>query len=95
VRRQQGPCIFKVLALRGFAMKSEIEDVAEKALKLSATARAYLAEVLLESLDHEEDFLISDEWMNEIHHRCREIDNGKVQLISAEDALARLQSKSS
>ena len=74
-------------------MKSEIEDIAEKALKLSSTARAYLAEVLLKSLDHEEDFSISDEWMNEIHNRCREIDDGEVQLVSAEDALAQLQKK--
>jgi putative addiction module component (TIGR02574 family) len=74
-------------------MKSEIEEIAEKVLKLPSTARASLAELLLESLDYEEDFLISDEWMNEIQKRCREIDEGKVQLISAEDALAQLQKK--
>lgn len=74
-------------------MKSEIEVIAEKALKLPATARASLAEILLESLDHEEDFLISEEWMNEIQKRCREINEGKVQLIPAEDALAQLQKK--
>lgn len=74
-------------------MKSEIEDIAEKALKLPSNARASLAEILLESLDHEENFLISEEWMNEIQKRCREIDEGKVQLIPAEDALAQLQKK--
>jgi putative addiction module component (TIGR02574 family) len=74
-------------------MKSDIEEVAEKALKLPSAARASLAEMLLESLDYEEDFLISDEWMNEIQKRCREIDEGRVQLISAEDALAQLQRK--
>lgn len=72
-------------------MKSEIEEIAEKAFKLPSTARASLAELLLESLDYEEDFLISDEWMNETHKRCREIDEGKMQLISAEDALTQLQ----
>ncbi|ADE15100.1 conserved hypothetical protein [Nitrosococcus halophilus Nc 4] len=74
-------------------MKSEIEEIAEKALNLPLPARASLAELLLESLDYEEDFLISDEWMNEIQKRCREIDEGKVKLISAEDALAQLQKK--
>ena len=74
-------------------MKSEIEDIAEKALKLPANARASLAEILLESLDHEENFLISEEWMNEIQKRCREIDEGKVQLIPAEDALAQIRKK--
>ena len=57
-------------------MKSEIEDIAEKALKLPSNARASLAEILLESLDHEENFLISEEWMNAIQQRCREIDEG-------------------
>jgi putative addiction module component (TIGR02574 family) len=74
-------------------MESEIEDIAKKALKLPPNARASLAEILLESLDYEEDFPISDEWMNEIQKRCREIDAGEVQLISAEDALAQLQKK--
>ena len=74
-------------------MTSEIKELAEKALKLPSTARASLAEILLESLDYEEDFLISNEWMNEIQERCRQIDEGKVNLISAEDALAQLQKK--
>ena len=74
-------------------MQSEIEDIAEKALKLPSNARASLAEILLKSLDYEEDFLISEEWMDEIQKRCREIDEGEVQLISAEDALAGLQQK--
>ena len=55
-------------------MKSRVEEVAKKALKLPSSARASLAEILLESLDHEEDFLISDEWMAEIQRRCREIE---------------------
>lgn len=74
-------------------MKSQIEEIAEKALKLSSITRASLAEILLESPDYEEDFLISDDWMNEIQKRCREIDEGKAPLISAEDVLARLQKK--
>ncbi len=82
-----------MLTLGAFAMKSEIEELAEKALKLPATARASLVEILLESLDYEEDFLVSDEWMKEIQKRCCEIDEGKVQIIPAEDALARLQKK--
>lgn len=80
-----------MLTVGAFAIKSEIEELAEKALKLPATARASLA--VLESLDHEEDFLISGEWIKEIQKRCCEIDEGKVQIIPAEDALARLQKK--
>jgi putative addiction module component (TIGR02574 family) len=62
-------------------------------LELSPTARAYLAEVLLQGLDHEEDFSVSNEWLKEIHKRCREIDEEKTELITAEDALDQLQKK--
>ena len=74
-------------------MQSEVNDIVAKVLELSPTARAYLAEVLLQSLDHEEDFSVSNEWLKEIHKRCREIDDEKTELITAEDALDRLQNK--
>jgi len=74
-------------------MKSEIEEITVKAMKLPPTTRAYLAEILLESLDYEEDFPITDEWMTEIHNRSREIDEGKIQLVPAEDAFVGLKQK--
>jgi putative addiction module component (TIGR02574 family) len=75
------------------SMSMELEEIAEKALMLSPTARAQLAEILLESLDYEEGFVISPEWMTEIRRRCREIDNGEVQLLPGEEALAELHKK--
>lgn len=74
-------------------MQPDIKDIAESVLKLSPTARAYLAKVLLESLDYEEDFPVSEEWTKEIHNRCREIDEGKTEMITAQDALDQLQKK--
>lgn len=74
-------------------MQTEIDDVVEKALRLPSNVRASLAELLLESLDYEEDVVVSEEWKAEVQRRCQEIDNGKVKLISADDALAQLQSK--
>ena len=74
-------------------MQPEIKNIAERVLKLPPTSRAYLAEVLLQSLDYEEDFAVSDEWINEIHHRCHEMDEKKIELITAEDALDQLQKK--
>jgi len=74
-------------------MSVEIEEIAEKALMLSPSARAHLAEILLESLDYEEDFAISPEWMDEIRRRCREIDSGEVELLPGEEAMAALQKK--
>ena len=74
-------------------MQPEIDDLVEKALQLPTNARASLAELLLESLDHEEDVVVSDEWKEEVRRRCKEIDEGSVELISADDALERLNSK--
>ena len=74
-------------------MQAEIDDIVEKALRLPSTARASLAELLLESLDHEEDIPVSEEWKVEIQRRCQEIDNGSVKLVSVEDAFRQLNSK--
>ena len=74
-------------------MSSEIEDLVKKALALPAQTRASLAELLLESLDHQEDFPVSDEWLDEIQHRCHAIDTGQVSLIDADEALNRLRQK--
>jgi hypothetical protein len=48
-------------------------------MALPSESRAYLAERLLETLDFEEDFAVSDVWLKEISKRCQELDVGKVQ----------------
>ncbi|MGZ4954797.1 MAG: hypothetical protein ACXV8O_12015 [Methylobacter sp.] len=35
-----------------------IETITEQALKFAPASRAYIAEILLESLDYEEDFIV-------------------------------------
>lgn len=74
-------------------MAKNIEDIIDNILALPANSRAYLAELLLESLDFEEDFPITEEWMKEIKKRCQELDEGKVELISGNEGLAKLQKK--
>ena len=44
----------------------------------------------LKDLDSDEAFPISAEWKEEILRRCREIDEGKVNLIPAEKVFAEL-----
>jgi putative addiction module component (TIGR02574 family) len=68
-------------------MSPETENVMKKALQLPREARALIAEKLLESLDFEEPFEVSSEWKEEIARRCREIDEGTVELIPGEDVL--------
>jgi len=74
-------------------MNSEVMSITEKMLHFSTPTRAYLAEILLESLDYEEDFPVSKEWLNEIRRRCEEIDKGKVQLIPGETVLKYIGEK--
>ena len=53
--------------------------------------RAFLASKLIESLDAngEGQAELSDEWKEEIHQRCREIDEGTARLVDAEEAFAK------
>ena len=70
-----------------------MDDIVDSIFELPANSRAYLAEILLESLDYEEDFSINEEWREEIKRRCKEIDEGKVKLISGDEGLSQLQLK--
>ena len=65
-----------------------IETVAQQALSFNANSRAYLAEVLLESLDYEEDVVISEQWRQEINKRCQEIKNNPDCLIDGESFMS-------
>ncbi|MFC1669817.1 addiction module protein [Spirochaetota bacterium] len=69
-------------------MDKSIEKLINDILKLPNELRAYLAEKLLESLDSDKDFEISDEWKNEIESRCEEIDKGSVVLKDADEVFA-------
>jgi len=62
-------------------MKANATQVLDAALHLPHPARAFLAEKLLESLDAEPGFPLSEEWPNEISRRCEQIDRGEVELI--------------
>jgi putative addiction module component (TIGR02574 family) len=65
-----------------------IETITEQALKLAPTARAYIAEILLESLDYEEDVVVSEAWRQEIQKRCQELDANPSVLIDGEQFMA-------
>ena len=71
-------------------MVQKMKDILGQVLALPRNSRAYLAEVLLESLDCEQDFPLSEEWRAEIEKRCRQIDRGEAELIPGDEALAAL-----
>jgi putative addiction module component (TIGR02574 family) len=70
-----------------------MDQLISEALSLPSASRAFLAEKLLESLDFEEDFPISDEWKAEIARRCKEIDDDVVKMIPADRVLADMRAR--
>lgn len=70
-----------------------IETITEQALKLEPTSRVYIAEILLENMDYEEDFIVSEAWRQEIQKRCKEIDTNPSLLIDGEQFMSELKQR--
>ena len=70
-------------------MKTELDKIMSEAMDLPAPLRAFLAAKLIESLDVNGARELSNEWKQEIRRRCREIDEGTVHLVEAEEAFAK------
>ena len=68
-------------------MSPKTESIMKEALQLPREARALIAEKLLESLEPDEPFEMSEQWNREIARRCREIDEGVVDLIPGDEVL--------
>ena len=66
------------------------EKIIAEALELPSEVRALVAERLIESLEFEEPLELSDEWREEIRRRCKEIDDGTVELLDGDEVFARL-----
>ena len=73
-------------------MGTTVEDIVSEALGLPAQARAFVAEKLIESLDAEPGSELSPAWREEVRRRCRDVDEGLVQLRDAEDVFAKAHS---
>jgi putative addiction module component (TIGR02574 family) len=69
-------------------MKS-VRKIVSEALALPASLRAMIAEQLIESLDEEVSTELSPAWREEILRRCAEIDEGRVELLDANEVMAR------
>ncbi len=72
-------------------MKTDAKKILAEAMQLEPTARAFIAEALLEGLDVEEDFEVSQTWRAEIQRRCDEIDRGNAELIDSDTVMAKLR----
>jgi len=74
-------------------MNASVDRIMAEALNLPSPLRAFLASKLLESLDVDGAQELSPEWKEEIRKRCRQIDEGTVQLVAAGEAFARAYSR--
>jgi putative addiction module component (TIGR02574 family) len=73
--------------------KSSYEEIMSAALALPSSARAMLAEHLLESLDAEDQERIDALWAEEAERREKEIEDGIVTPIPGEEVMDRLRSR--
>ena len=62
-------------------------------MQLEPATRDFIAEALLEGLDFEQDFEVSQAWRAEIQRRCDEINRGKAELVDSDTVMADLRKK--
>ena len=70
-------------------MSMTADKIVSEALSLTPQVRAFVAERLIESLDAAPGAEISPAWREEIRKRCREVDEGAVELREAADVFAK------
>ena len=74
-------------------MPSKIKEIKEEILRLSSRERAQLAEILIKSLDEEENPEAEKLWIEESERRYREYKQGKVKSIPAETVFKEVRSQ--
>jgi len=72
-------------------MKADAKKILDEAMQLEPATRAFIAEALLEGLDFEQDFEVSQTWRTEIQRRCDEIDRGTAKLVDSDAVMADLR----
>lgn len=69
------------------AMTTAAQEIARKALQLSEEDRQYVIEVLSNSISREVDPEIEEAWRLEFERRIKDVDEGKVELIPADNLI--------
>lgn len=72
-------------------MSSTLSELKKKASQLPEEERAELALSLIESLDGSADPDVEVAWQLEIERRVRQVEQGDVELIPAEEVFARVR----
>ena len=74
-------------------MSLTVDEIMTEALGLPSHTRAFVAEKLIESLDADSDPALSEAWRVEVQKRCKEVDEGLVELKEAEEVFAKAYAK--
>jgi putative addiction module component (TIGR02574 family) len=74
-------------------ISTDVERLAVELLGLPSKSRAELAKRLIDSLDEDEPPELDDAAMETIQRRAREMAEGKVQGIPAEEAMRRARQR--
>ncbi len=70
----------------------KLQQIEQEALQLTEEVRAELAKKLLRSLDSPSEAEIREDWLTEAYNRARDLDEGKVQPVSAEEVRRKANS---
>ena len=71
-------------------MSTPVGELFRQASELDEHDRPTLAELLLESLEHEDDADVESAWKEEIERRLAELDADRVQLVPWDEVKAKL-----
>ena len=69
----------------------KLKQIEDEALRLPEDERAELAQKLLLSLDAPPEGEIAEDWLAEAQRRARELDEGTVQPVSADEVRRKAQ----
>ena len=72
-------------------MNPDPNRLIDEAMQLQSSIRAFIAEVILDTLDCEDNFLVSSAWQVEMQKRCAAIDTGTARLVDNESAFRSLR----
>ncbi len=72
-------------------MPSDLKVLTEQALRLPADDRVVLAESLLLTIDEKHDQLVEEATLVELERRLRELEEGKVKGIPAEEVFKKVR----
>jgi putative addiction module component (TIGR02574 family) len=72
---------------------SRLTDVTNQALALPAEERVILAQRVWDSVEHFANSEVEKAWMEEVDRRWREIEEGKVQCLPADQVMKQARER--